>query len=242
MKIEELLSEIKFKPRISDKSISGVIKTPSITFLANGIQSIVYSHKTHPNTVVKVAAVTGEDDPAWQFLRVCINHSNNPYFPKVFNHKVFNLKRMTQPEWTWIDKQPNYEQYAGLDFTKMNIVIVTEKLMHIDLNQFESMLKQLGIFKIIANTQQNLQSSVKWPISIADAWADAMKNPQSRREIRNIATDKHFKDAMRLLEPLFANTRYSADVHIANMMVRSNGQLVFNDPVAFTASNLYSDD
>jgi hypothetical protein len=234
MKIEEILSEIKFKPRISNKSTSGVLQSPRLQFIAAGCQAIAYYHKTHPNTVVKVAAVSGEDDPIWQFLRVCINHPNNPYFPKIFNHKVFNLQGITPEEIDYLESQPEFEYLPIHDNRKMQILIVTELLQETDSEQFETSLNRIGILDYIVSMKPQVQAQrrAKYNITTEFAWIHLMDTPQFRREIRNLATDKHFKDAMRLLEPLFANTRFYADVHLANMMTRRNGHLVFNDPLA----------
>ena len=236
MKIKELLSEIKFKPRISNKSTSGVIQSPKLQFIAAGCQAIAYYHKTHPNTVVKVAAVSGEDDPIWQFLRVCINHPNNPYFPKVFNHKVFNLKNITPEEEDYLETHPEFEYLPIHDNRKLQILIVTERLQETDADQFEAVLKQLGLLEYITRYQSGLKPIAQHPITTEFAWAHMMDTPKFRRDIRNLATDKHFKDAMRLLEPLFAHAGFYADVHLANMMSRPNGHLVFNDPLAIAVS------
>ena len=72
MNIDELLSEIKFKPRISNKSTSGVIQSPRLQFIAAGCQAIAYYHKAHPNTVVKVAAVSVlcQDETVWNAMEM----------------------------------------------------------------------------------------------------------------------------------------------------------------------------
>ena len=238
MKIEELITEIKFKPRISDKSTSGVLQSPKLQFIAAGCQAIAYYHKTHPNTVVKVAAISGEDDPLWQFLRVCINHPNNPYFPKVFNHKIFNLKNITPEEEDYLETHPEFEYLPIHDKRNMQILLVTERLYETSAEQFNSILTQLGLVDYIVKHRNSYQRINRHVDNLEVAWANLMDKPQFRREIRNIATDKHFKDAMRILEPLFARKGFYADVHLANMMIRSNGQLVFNDPLAISSSNV----
>lgn len=237
MKIEELINEIKFKPRISDKSTSGVLQSPKLQFIAAGCQAIAYYHKTHPNTVVKVAAISGEDDPLWQFLRVCINHPKNPYFPKVFNHKIFNLKNITPEEEEYLETHPEFEYLPIHDKRKMQILLVTERLHETSPEQFEEVLKQLGLHEYITRYQKGMQLNSRYNVTTEIAWAKLMDTPTFRRDIRNLSTDKHFKDAMRILEPLFAHQGFYADVHLANMMSRSNGHLVFNDPLAIEVTD-----
>lgn len=237
MKIKELISEIKFKPRISNKSTSGVLQSPKLQFIAAGCQAIAYYHKTHPNTVVKVAAVSGEDDPLWQFLRVCINHPNNPYFPKVFNHKIFNLKNVTPEEEDYLETHPEFEYLPIYDKRKMQILLVTERLHETSSEQFEDVLKQLGLHEYITRYQKGMQLNSSYNVTTEIAWAKLMDTSTFRRDIRSYANDKHFKDAMRILEPLFAHQGFYADVHLANMMSRSNGHLVFNDPLAIEVTD-----
>lgn len=237
MKIEELINEIKFKPRISDKSTSGVLQSPKLQFIAAGCQAIAYYHKSHPNTVVKVAAISGEDDPLWQFLRVCINHPNNPYFPKVFNHKIFNLKNITPEEEDYLETHPEFEYLPIHDKRKMQILLVTERLHETSPEQFEAVLKHLGLLDYITRYQSGIQLNSQHNVTTEFAWANLMDTSTFRRDIRNLSTDKHFKDAMRILEPLFAHQGFYADVHLANMMSRSNGHLVFNDPLAIEVTD-----
>ena len=237
MKIEELINEIKFKPRISDKSTSGVLQSPKLQFIAAGCQAIAYYHKSHPNTVVKVAAISGEDDPLWQFLRVCINHPKNPYFPKVFNHKIFNLKNITPEEEEYLETHPEFEYLPIHDKRKMQILLVTERLQETSPEQFEEVLKQLGLHEYITRYQKGMQLNSRYNVTTEIAWAKLMDTPTFRRDIRSYATDKHFKDALRILEPLFAHQGFYADVHLANMMSRSNGHLVFNDPLAIEVTD-----
>jgi hypothetical protein len=58
----------------------------------------------------------------------------------------------------------------------------------------------------------------------------AFSDPKIRKHIYNTTKDKNLKQALRLLEPLFKH--YWPDMHIGNIMQRSDNHLVFIDPVA----------
>ena len=237
MKIDELLSEIKFKPRISNKSTSGIIQSPNLKYIANGVQAIAYYHKTHPNTVVKVAAVSGENDPVWQFLRICINHPNNPYFPKVFNHKVFNLKTITPEEEEYLETIPEFEYLPIYDNMKMQIVIVTEHLDEISISEFDAAIDTIGVRPIINSAKKALQPKTRYALSTEMLWSKLMDNAAGRKYLRQYSKDKHFSDAVRLLSPLLASGRMYADLHLGNIMLRKDGHIVFNDPLALISTD-----
>jgi hypothetical protein len=237
MRIGEILSEVKLKPRISNKSTSGVLKSPNLQFIATGTQAIAYYHKTHPNTVVKVAAVSGEGDPIWQFLRICINNQKNPYFPKIFNYKIFNLKSITDEEEAYLENNPEFEYLPIHDNRKMQILMVTERLNEITAPEFEQSLSKLGLDKLINYTKRKWQPGYSYPLTTDLIWKMLMDKEVGRRYLRSESSDKHFSDAIRLLSPLIATGRMYADVHLGNMMLRKDGQLVFNDPLAITLSD-----
>lgn len=234
MKIEEILSELKLKPRISNKSTSGVLKSPKLQFIASGCQAIAYYHKTHPNTVVKVAAVSGEGDPIWQFLRICINHPKNPYFPKIFNYKIFNLSTITDEEEEYLENDPAFEYLPIHDNRKMQILMVTERLDEITEADFEQSLSKLGLDKLLSHAKRQWQPAYSYPLTTEITWSMLMDKAHGRKYLRSESADKYFSDAVRLLSPLISSGRMYADVHLGNMMLRKDGHLVFNDPLAIT--------
>jgi len=237
MKIEELLSEIKFNPRMSNKSTSGVLQSPKLQYIANGCQAIAYYHKTHPNTVVKVAAVSGEDDPLWQFLRICVNHSKNPYFPKVFNHKILNLRELSQEEEMHLETLPEFEMLPIYDNRKLQIVIVTERLNEIQPSQFDAAIDSVGLRPLLNKAKQTLQPKTRYPLNTEMLLGKLMDNPAGRKYLRKYSTDKNFTDAIRLLNPLLNTGKMYADVHLGNIMIRNDGHMVFNDPLAIITSD-----
>lgn len=225
------IHEIKFNPRTSTKAISGVIHSDKVEYIANGCQAIAYYHKTHPNTVIKVAAVSGPADPIWQFLRICVNHQNNPYFPKVFNHKIFNLKGLTAAEIEYLESLTEYLPIH--DNRKMQILIITERLEEVSPWQFSIYCEyELGLGGLFNAYKSKYQRTTKTPLTPELIWQNMMDKEAGRKMLRKYTTDKNFADAIRLLSPLLNSGKMYADVGLHNMMFRNNGQLVFNDPLA----------
>jgi hypothetical protein len=59
--------------------------------LGHGAQASAFFHpKT--NTVIKILYANGPQDPAYQFLRLCLKHQSNPYLPKIYAVKQYPTK------------------------------------------------------------------------------------------------------------------------------------------------------
>lgn len=220
MRLLELINELKLTVPRSKGSTSGVLRTQQLDIIAAGAQAIAYSHKTKPNTVIKVASISGESDPLYQFLRVCVNHGDNPYFPKIYNYKIFNLAGVSNDELEFL-----YSQEKDIDVPlransrQLQLLIVTEKLVDVNAASMENTIKQLGIYDLI------MQSSKSFKMALSLAF----DSKEMRNKIRTTTNDKYFEQAIRILEPLMS--RYIPDLHIDNFMQRPNGHLVINDPL-----------
>lgn len=59
--------------------------------LGYGAQTSAFLH-TNSGTAVKVLYVEGPQDPAYQFLRLCLQHQNNIHFPKIYTYKQYKTK------------------------------------------------------------------------------------------------------------------------------------------------------
>lgn len=75
------------------------IKRPSkYTDIGSGINSNVFSHDKCSNIAIKeinVMGPKGEEDSNYQFLRLCLKHQDNPWFPKIYNVKQYpNSKKI----------------------------------------------------------------------------------------------------------------------------------------------------
>ncbi len=55
-----------------------------------GVQSDVYHHKP-TNAVVKILTISGTHDPSYQFYRMVLKHQDNPYFPRIYSIKQYDV-------------------------------------------------------------------------------------------------------------------------------------------------------
>jgi hypothetical protein len=207
----ENIHEAKLPPKYSTKEISGIL--PKHSVIGSGYQALVYESSKHPNSVVKIIPITGENDPTYQFLRLCVN-SKNPYFPKIYSYKTYNTKKLTPDDLEYLKNSYDdfYLSGPGYINAKYLLFIVVEKLEHSD--DIIKLLQDVGL-----------------PLTDDDyvAVQSYFHTKAARKSVMNYTTDINFKNALRHLEPLFAN--YNPDLHIDNFMVRNDGHLVINDPV-----------
>ena len=96
------------------------------------------------------------------------------------------------------------------------LILVTEKLEHATDGIITQNLVDMGI---------DIDKYVEYG---AHGIKAAFNDFFIRKDMRNICTNKMFKQAISLLEPLFLNNY--VDMHEGNFMMRGN-QLVINDPV-----------
>lgn len=99
MKVKDLLKEELIKS-MKDLSTSKITlqKEPNSMQWSKigrpGQQAVAYEHKQKPtkNQAIKVVNISGNSDPAYQFLRLCRNHQDNPHFPKIYNVRQYPSK------------------------------------------------------------------------------------------------------------------------------------------------------
>lgn len=170
-----------------------------------GQQATAYIHPDE-HTVIKSINIAGTSDPVYQFLRLCKNHQNNPFFPKVYSIKSYPLKDNTDNRFT------------------NKLVITMERLFRLEESMYPLVAQTLGFRfdqprDMIAASRQLVQKQFGSPEWRKQA-AQTTKNPQ-------------LKQALRLLEPLFRH--YDNDMHLKNIMYRkgAHGQpeIVFMDPI-----------
>ncbi len=99
MKLLELITEELSKPiRDIHKSHKELCRVPDSTrwnqLGVSGLQAKAYQQASNlgKDVVVKVVRITGDSDPAYQFLRLCQNHQANPHFPKIYSVKEYQNK------------------------------------------------------------------------------------------------------------------------------------------------------
>jgi len=226
------VTEMKLAVPHSEKEVSGTINpkfAQHATYVANGIQAIVFSHNKKPNTIIKMTGVTGTNDPAYQFLRVCVNHQDNPYFPKITNYKSYKNKALTDDDLDYLEQQPSFVM-EPIDDKPYQLLIVSEKLY--DLNAIgetaiKKLLDDLGLTEVLSRFRKP---------SIGQAFVTAFNDESTRSLMQHACPDKWFKQALRLLEPLFKNANFLPDMHFNNIMLRQNGHLVIIDPISMIFS------
>ena len=185
----------------------------SVTTLGSGIQTLVYAHKKFPNAVMKVIVVEHDQASAVQFLRICSNHPENPFFPKIYAYKMVRPKNLSEEDLEYLELMGACSFSEGGQY----LIVICEKLdpyFVLPVSTKAYMLSKLGILNMLDET-----------MSLYDIFSTI----RGRKAVRQATTDINFKNALRLLEPLFRI--YQPDVHDENLMVRGK-QLVINDPIS----------
>jgi len=89
MKLEELLEkEIRQIPGKvpAEAKFHRLRLFGKIKYLGAGMQAAAYKHPHIPNTVIKTAKVSDpERDGYVKFVKLVIDHQDNPFFPKIYN-------------------------------------------------------------------------------------------------------------------------------------------------------------
>lgn len=216
------ISELKLTSPQSNKPISGYLDNKNIAYINNGIQAMVYAHNKKPNSVIKIISIEGTNDPAYQFLRVCVNHPNNPYLPKIFSHKIYKTEQMSLDAIEELEKNPIFDFEPIQEGRPFQLFLVVERLQEFPDTHLATFLQQVNLYPLVNRFAQTRRTTLD--IGFRMMFQDA----RGRSILRRYANDKNWSDALRLLEPLF--NKHESDVHIGNLMLRGN-QTVLNDPV-----------
>ena len=218
MNLNELLTKEIPNMKQSHKQVTDIPFNKNLKHTGDGYQTIAFLHKKYPNKVIKIIQMDDNTNAAYQFLRLCIKHQNNPYFPKIYNFKLYkntidNEDRELKVNTYYNDDFTNYDKYISPpDQQKYVLYVVTERLFKIPYSEFDKICMKL--FNISAYDMRGYY-----------------RNPKHRKELYNKLHDKKLKEAFKLLEPLF--NHYDIDImSTGNLLKRENGQLVINDPVA----------
>lgn len=233
MKIQELF-EKKLNMPVSSKLTSGILRNRNLGHLGTGVQAIAYYHNKFPDKVVKMITVEGPNDPSYQFLRLCINHPDNPYFPKIYAYKQYNTSKSLNDELTGEDRDRQYEEVNPTDsppeWAPHQILVVMEKLHTIKANEplATRLLQNCGI---LPNNLFDLKKYKLLSNSPLAATKIPFEDDNSRKELYQNTTDPQLKKALRLLEPLFK--KFYPDLRPQNIMLRKTGgtHIVIVDPV-----------
>jgi hypothetical protein len=97
VKISDIIQETLTKPSPnitqSSKVVGSEVKFPNMSILGRpGVQATAYrvGNQAGRDEVVKVVNISGTADPVYQFLRLILNHQDNPHFPKIHSIKKYN--------------------------------------------------------------------------------------------------------------------------------------------------------
>lgn len=171
---------------------------PKYKEIGSGVSSVNFSHKDNPNIVIKSIQLNGDysDSSEYQFLRVCLNHQDNPWFPKIYNAKLY------KPSNKIIVKMEKLEKITKEDYKKLikifnvDYVVQSGRSMH----HVETTLR--GKF----NTPQNVNDLIRKTTNIQLQQAFRLLKPFFNR----YGSDLHFDNVMKrkngqfvLLDPIY---------------------------------------
>lgn len=214
------------------------VEVPNIrnsTHLGAGIQGFARSLKKNPNTVVKIALISKEDAYE-QFLRLCLAHQDNPFFPKIKAVKKYRIDTLGIVEHRSLlmdlgVKSPNMPSPWMLSQLHWMIIIAMERLVPIkdrSVNtQTPQMLKNLYGPLVMDGVSGDFDDEELNSISSLLMFMKYYKDM-----IIQHTPNKQFRNVLRLLTPLW--NKWYMDTKHDNMMIRptsSGPQLVFLDPV-----------
>ena len=176
---------------------------PSDKLLGTGIQGAAFK-TNRPNTVRKVYGLDDLQDPYYQYINIIQHHQDNPFFPRIYRHRVYKNKAIS------VSRLSDYF---------MTGVVMMEKLHplaggKVPLEVIQAMFRNLG-----------------FEISDVDEISDMFKTKHDVAQRVKETTNKKFAEALQLL---LSSGRSLFDLHANNWMVRLTSvgpQLVILDPV-----------
>lgn len=231
MLLNEILTKNINNLKVSGKNpINDFMGSDKTSILGIGAQAIAYLHEKYPNKIIKTIQISGSDDPQYQFIRLCYNNQNNPYFPKIYAVKLFKSKKVSNKK-----RWEQFDDEIPPSIKKQVMVVVMERL-HPLTSISKQDLEQKGLLPeindIAKKWQVDMIKSGKIPEKdiVSRMFRMAFENQTYRKRILSLITDRNLKNAIRLMEPLFKH--YHPDVHTGNIMIRSPNQWVFIDPVS----------
>ena len=213
----EFLNEKKLEIKSSSKEISPIIKDFNV--LGSGVQSIVYENKKHPNSIIKLSYIKDESDATYQFLRLCVNHQDNQYLPKIFAYKLYESKELTDEDKLQLKKFNNFNINDKTHKVLLTVVEKLKPILSLDINTQIKVLKNAGVPVDLDNKE-------------ISSWWDYFMNLLETFKIEFLIKNNISKDIInlrRVLKPLF--NRYGDDLNINNIMVRDNNHIVITDPI-----------
>lgn len=183
--------------------------------IGEGLYAKVYENPKSPNRVFKIADIMDKklDDAYLAFIKEAIQNQDNPFFPRIYNAKIYESIKTDKTGLNVIDE--------------MTLVVEMEKLVSLLHDRIKdsslSLLKQMGI-DVKEHESSNVISSILDGIFYSE---------RERQRLIKRSTNPLFVEALKAIDSLFK--KHSIDVQAANWMVRLTGQgphIVITDPVA----------
>jgi len=186
--------------------------------LGQGVEASVAQHAKKEDVVNRTMEVN--DNRYLSFLRVVLEHQNNPFFPRIYHVRQYRYDN------------------------RLMLFIQMERLEPINLNA--SVLKQIGIDLSPEYIEKEALKSLqkqhfrsfyhdayeKFAAERDIVYRDVhnfFDSKRSRQALKAQSENPHFHEALDLLEPFFKH--FAQDLHGGNWMVRpKTGQIVVIDP------------
>lgn len=175
----------------------------------------VYIDKKHPNQVLKITPIHDKADPYYRFIQTVIEHKDNPFFPKIYGLRVYDMEGHVIPG----------DAFEGIPDRKVRdhllLYVWMEKLVPLH------KLDDAHVRQLLSNVGIEYEGKLKNDFTLRRQF----HNPVDRTQITASSQIPQFEEAMRTLEPLFK--LFGNDMHIENIMVRLTGvgpQIVIVDP------------
>lgn len=171
--------------------------------LGAGIQGVAF-RTNRPNTVRKVYGLDDLTDPYYVFINTIQRHQDNPFFPRVYSHRVYKNKSISVSR---------ISDYA------MTGVVMMEKL------------HPLLDGKVPEEVARSLFSNLGIDVRDFDDISQIFRNRRDIQKIIDQTTNRKFAEALGIL---LSSGRRLFDLHANNWMIRLTSvgpQLVILDPV-----------
>lgn len=179
-----------------------------------GHQATAFAHSNKSNIAVKTIKLKTKD-PILDFINICEQHSNNPFFPKIYSAKIYEREN---------------DRYMIITMEKLHPLRGPSSLIKNNIPFFTN----LRILPTEEDTQHPLYDSFMKPTgpSVYEMIRMMFAETEYRHWLNQNTPNKKLSEALTLLENLFET--HFPDLHIDNFMIRLSGstpQLVLLDPI-----------
>jgi hypothetical protein len=229
---------LELRPDLPQSSKKVKIPVPkNSTHLGMGIQGFARKFAGRPNTVVKIALM-GNHDAYEEFIKVVLNHRDNPFFPRIYAVKKYRIDSLDRSDYEYLVKRVGGTAAEGMDDDILDnmtwmLIVVMEELKSVENRKYERAIIQ-NIIQLFGKTVMNQIYDIlgRDDDMDVDTLLSALSQVFICKQVIKETQNPKFRDALRLMVPLL--NRFYADIRGSNVMVRLTAQgpqLVFIDPV-----------